>query len=64
MSGKIKPFAMPKVDGESQKADFNSRPMTAGNIRNADYPPVKTSGTKMRGAGAATKGTMCRGPMA
>jgi hypothetical protein len=25
---------------------------------------VKTSGIKMRGAGAATKGTMCRGPMA
>jgi len=26
--------------------------------------PIKTSGIKMRGAGAATKGTMCRGPMA
>ena len=25
---------------------------------------VKTDGIKMRGAGAATKGTMCRGPMA
>ena len=25
---------------------------------------VKTSGIKMRGAGSATKGTMCRGPMA
>ena len=25
---------------------------------------VKTSGIKMRGAGAATKGVMCRGPMA
>jgi hypothetical protein len=25
---------------------------------------VKTSGIKMRGTGAATKGTMCRGPMA
>ena len=24
---------------------------------------VKTSGIKMRGVGAATKGTMCRGPM-
>ena len=24
---------------------------------------VKTTGIKMRGAGAATKGTMCRGPM-
>ena len=25
---------------------------------------VKTSGIKMRGAGAATKGVVCRGPMA
>jgi hypothetical protein len=25
---------------------------------------VKTTGIKMRGVGAATKGTMCRGPMA
>ena len=28
------------------------------------YPEVKTSGVKMRGTGAATKGTMSRGPMA
>ena len=26
--------------------------------------PAKTTGIKMRGAGAATKGVMCRGPMA
>ena len=26
--------------------------------------PVKTSGIKIRGTGAATKGTMARGPMA
>jgi hypothetical protein len=25
---------------------------------------VKTTGIKMRGTGAATKGVMCRGPMA
>jgi len=25
---------------------------------------MKTSGIKMRGGGAATKGLMCRGPMA
>jgi hypothetical protein len=29
-----------------------------------DMSGVKTSGIKMRGAGAATKGFMCRGPMA
>jgi hypothetical protein len=28
------------------------------------YAETKTSGIKMRGAGAATKGFMCRGPMA
>lgn len=35
-------------------------------LKNAGYPEknVKTSGIKMRGAGAATKGVMCRGPMA
>ena len=48
----------------SQTASFNSRTMSAGNIRTSEYPPVKTSGIKMRGGGAATKGTTCRGPMA
>ena len=32
--------------------------------RSDDYPGVKTSGVKIRGTGAATKGTMARGPMA
>ena len=39
--------------------------MTIGNIsKSAGDEPTKTTGIKMRGAGAATKGTMCRGPMA
>jgi hypothetical protein len=29
-----------------------------------DYKPPKTSGIKIRGTGAATKGLMARGPMA
>jgi hypothetical protein len=38
---------------------------TVGNIsKSAGNEPIKTSGVKMRGAGAATKGTMSRGPMA
>ena len=49
---------------ESSSKAFNEREMVAGNIRTKDYPPVKTSGIKMRGGGAATKGTTCRGPMA
>jgi len=38
--------------------------VSVANSRSNDYPPTKTSGIKMRGAGAATKGTMSRGPMA
>ena len=38
--------------------------VSVGNYRSKDYDGVKTSGIKMRGAGAATKGTMSRGPMA
>jgi hypothetical protein len=37
--------------------------MSVGNITRTAQPGTKTSGIKMRGAGAATKGTMCRGPM-
>ena len=43
------------------------RPGTAAARVSAGDPArddVKTTGIKMRGAGAATKGTMCRGPMA
>ena len=38
--------------------------MVVGNIRKNDFPEPKTSGIKMRGTGAATKGLMSRGPMA
>ena len=38
--------------------------VVSGNISSSEQPGVKTSGIKMRGTGAATKGTMSRGPMA
>jgi hypothetical protein len=38
--------------------------MTIGNKTKRVNNEVKTSGIKMRGAGAATKGVMSRGPMA
>jgi hypothetical protein len=38
--------------------------MSVGAYTNRENNAVKTSGIKMRGTGAATKGTMCRGPMA
>lgn len=38
--------------------------MSVGNIQRYPYKEPKTSGIKMRGTGAATKGVMSRGPMA
>jgi hypothetical protein len=37
---------------------------SVGNISKTDGAGVKTSGIKIRGTGAATKGIMARGPMA
>jgi len=37
--------------------------MVVGSIGMGTPPPTKTSGIKIRGTGAATKGTMARGPM-
>ncbi len=38
--------------------------MSVGNISRYPAPATKTSGIKVRGTGAATKGLMARGPMA
>lgn len=38
--------------------------MVVGNIATGVVKGPKTSGIKIRGTGAATKGTMARGPMA
>jgi hypothetical protein len=38
--------------------------MSVGNISRDPYKEPKTSGIKIRGTGAATKGVMARGPMA
>ena len=43
---------------------LNNVRASIGRITNQEQPGVKTSGIKMRGTGAATKGTMSRGPMA
>lgn len=42
-------------------SDLNA---SVGNITTRPYGETKTSGIKIRGTGAATKGTMARGPMA
>lgn len=38
--------------------------MSVGAVTRRDQPTTKTSGIKVRGTGAATKGLMARGPMA
>lgn len=45
-------------------SEANNVNMSVGNISRRSAPAAKTSGIKMRGTGAATKGTMSRGPMA
>jgi len=38
--------------------------ISVGGVSKGNYPATKTSGIKIRGTGAATKGLMARGPMA
>ena len=45
-------------------SEANNVNMSVGNISRRAAPTEKTSGIKIRGTGAATKGTMARGPMA
>ena len=45
-------------------SDANTVNKSVGNINRRAQPAAKTTGIKMRGAGAATKGFMSRGPMA
>lgn len=59
-----------KVKAESNpgkapdRSNADTVEMSVGNIRKGTAPAAKTSGIKIRGTGAATKGTMARGPMA
>lgn len=58
---KIKRVPTPDVDKRSNANEVN---MSVGNIQRFDRMLPKTSGIKVRGTGAATKGKMARGPMA
>lgn len=50
---------------EPNRSKLESYDVSVGAIsKSAGEEPTKTSGIKMRGTGAATKGVMCRGPMA
>ena len=48
---------------DSSISSLNTMKMSVGVINNGESP-TKTSGIKVRGTGAATKGLMARGPMA
>ena len=52
---------LPKVNSMKHMLDTN---VTVANNHSNEYKPTKTSGIKIRGTGAATKGVMARGPMA
>jgi hypothetical protein len=69
--GQASTYAKPHtMSGKALKAESNpgiapGEPcMTVGEMRTSATPAAKTSGIKMRGTGAATKGLMSRGPMA
>lgn len=63
MSGKVvKPSTNPGKEPNVSNADTVQ--MSVGNIRKGTAPATKTTGIKVRGTGAATKGLMARGPMA
>jgi len=64
MSGKVvKPQSNPGKEPNMSNADTVN--MSVGAISNKpNGMATKTSGIKIRGTGAATKGTMARGPMA
>ena len=61
MSGKTVEAKVPTKTGAAAMNESNP---SVGGISKGNYKETKTDGIKMRGAGAATKGFMCRGPMA
>lgn len=63
---KMKPNNAKLVDPNSVSADSTTVSMPAKRVSmgNPAADNTKTSGIKMRGTGAATKGVMSRGPMA
>ena len=63
MTGKVVTASTNPGSGPDH-SDAGTVNMSVGNIDRRPQPAAKTTGIKMRGAGAATKGFMSRGPMA
>ena len=61
---KIKP-APNKAEVTTQRGDayMNEMNISVGGVSKGNYKEAKTTGIKIRGTGAATKGVMARGPM-
>lgn len=55
------PAVLPKTNAMKAMKDTN---VSVANNHSNEYKPTKTSGIKIRGTGAATKGVMARGPLA
>ncbi len=51
------------VGEESAKKFMRDANVSVANTNSNEFKPTKTSGIKIRGTGAATKGVMARGPM-
>ena len=60
MSGGSVSNQVPTTTGANRMTEINP---SVGGISKGNYPATKTSGIKIRGTGAATKGVMARGPM-
>ena len=63
MTGKVVKASENPGSGDD-RSDAGTVNMAVGNVYRRAQPAAKTSGIKMRGVGAATKGVMSRGPMA
>jgi hypothetical protein len=61
--GKIKSAAPAVLKPYSGTATMNEMNIAGGVVSKGNYKAPKTSGIKIRGTGAATKGLMARGPM-
>ena len=60
MSGKPVTGVLSQTTGAKVMDEMN---ISVGNINKGNEKGTKTSGIKIRGTGAATKGVMARGPM-
>jgi hypothetical protein len=64
MMEKIKPAPQKaEVKTQSGAAYMNEMNISVGGASKGNYKEAKTSGIKIRGTGAATKGVTARGPM-